>query len=653
MATVRMSHLKIVANKDDKKDILKLLTKSGCFEIAKSEDIEDEDFVLPIADEALKSNLSKAAFAIDYLYEVLAQPKSADRISLDFNEIDTINIQALLDICDELKNIKEKRDTLNKAVGELSVLSKDLSVYEGVPIPFSKFSDTLTTGIILATAQPLADKASLKKFDCYIQDFSSDTLQVLGILCKIDDKPRLVRKLNSQGFSICEYTFDTTASDLITLNTVQIDKMLEEDAAILESLTAYKDHLTTLKILHDILTLELEQHEAAANIFSQDSTITIEGWVPSTALKQVKNILKNQIPNLDIESRNAKLGDSPPSLSVNSKLARPFENIAAGYGAPTYGELDPTPVMSIFFFIFFGIMLADAGYGLIMAVGGLSVAIFSKKFAPMKRMIIMLAICGISGIIFGLLFGGVFAISTFPALWFNPMHEPLMMLIFSIALGVVHLLTGFTMRTIKTIKTDVSLTLDKKTGFLKVLDGLFDSIFIYLLFIGILFLLMPMLFDDINFPFGAIAAVMLIVALAGILLTSGRRAPSLGGKVIGGLGGLYRLINIFSDVLSYSRLFGLALASGAIAMAFNQIGMMLIGMQIPVLNWILGGIILVVLHAFNFALAALAAYVHDIRLQYVEFFGKFYDGNGRFFAPLGNTIKYVDFINTTDIKELN
>jgi len=664
MATVRMSHLKIIANVCDKKSVLRLLTKSGCFELAKAEDIEADEIKQVTINDNLISNHKKTAETIRHIEETVLEATqknklltddippfeikqdilSKQKIDLDFNKIENLDSQSLLNICDKIQSLSDTKDQLKTRITDLTELNNNLVKYQSVNIPFSSFKDMATTSAILASNQPLSDKAFLSKFDCHIQEFDSSELVILGIVCKLEDKAKLERKLSSQGFDICTYDYDYAAKDLIQQNEASIDKAHLDDVGLIKDILSYQTHLNDLKILHDALGLELEQEQADSNIFKQGNTITIEGWVPSAALSKVKNLLENSIQNIEIESRNAKFGDSPPSLSHNSKLVTPFESVAQGYGAPTYGESDPTPVMSIFFFIFFGIMLGDAGYGLIMAIGGLLIGLLAKKLStPLKRMILMLGICGISGVIWGLVFGGVFGISAFPYLWFDPMYDPLMMLIFSLALGVVHLLTGYTMRTIKTIKMDVALTENKKTGALKILDGLFDSVFMYLLFLGILVLLLPMLFDNVTFPFGIIAGIMIATSLLGIVLTGGRRAPSLGGKIAGGFGGLYKLINVFSDVLSYSRLFGLALASGAIAMAFNQIGMMLFG--IPIVGFILGGIVLIVLHVFNFALAALAAYVHDIRLQYVEFFGKFYDGNGRFFAPLGSTTRYINLMH--------
>jgi V/A-type H+-transporting ATPase subunit I len=415
----------------------------------------------------------------------------------------------------------------------------------------------------------------------------------------------------------------------------------ESDARLREALTL-SAHFDGFKTLYDVYTLDLERGGAEAGMCATGASFAVEGWVPEVLVDDFKEELSEATAAVHVEARPPQDGDEPPTLLVNHKiLVKPFESVTNNYSPPAYGELDPNPLMGFFFAVFFGIMLGDAGYGLVMAIGAIVLKFVLKAEKSFKRTLVMFAICGIFGIGFGLLFGGVFGISGVPALWFNPLEEPIMMLAFSLGLGAVQLLVGYTVKTVKTIRDACAPNLSHGARAKVVFDGIFHSLFMYTLFGGVVCFLLPMLIPDSDFPFTTVALVLLIVTIAGILLTAGRGAPKIGGKIAGGFAGLYGIVGVFSDVLSYSRLFGLALSGGAIAMAFNQIGSLLFG--IPVVGYIFGGIILVALHAFNFALSALGAYVHTMRLQYVEFFGKFYDGDGRLFAPLGENTKYVIF----------
>ena len=672
MATAKMSKLKIVGCKSDQKAILELLTRSGSFEVSKATKAVDDIFENTVEIDVLKSNQAKVGIAIEYLNKLSVEAvevnksikkgdieeeefkfektkKSFARIELTYDDISKIRKEKvqLLDICDKLQCISLERLELNAKKTELSDLIIELQPFCSVTLPLSHFNDTNSASALLASSPNPAEKEAIIRLGCFVEEYPTNEGALWGILCKKEDRTAVVRKLTAIGFELCTIKYDKPAQQIIDESNALIEKLDKQFYFKLREGLAYLEHLTCLKALYDIIDLDLEHLANEPNFYTADNTVTIEGWAPTKAASAIQSKLTKEIKNINIAISGVEAGDEPPSLMVNPKLIKPFESVPKGYAAPTYGELDPTAVMSIFFFIFFGIMLADAGYGLIMAVVGLLVGMFIKFEKPMKRMILMFAICGISGIIFGLVFGGVFAIpaiSTFitedSAIFFNPLDDPIRMLIMSIGLGVVHLLVGYTLKSIGTWRE--GFRENKKAKIRVFFDGLFDSLFMYTLFGGVAAFALPMVLGDVNFPFSTVALILFVVTLVGIVLTGGRRAPKLGGKIAGGFGGIYKLINVFSDVLSYARLFGLAIASGAIAMAFNQIGSLLF--DFPIVGYALGGIALVLLHTFNFLLSALAAYVHNIRLQYVEFFGKFYNGNGRFFMPLGENTKFVRFV---------
>ena len=321
-------------------------------------------------------------------------------------------------------------------------------------------------------------------------------------------------------------------------------------------------------------------------------------------------------------------GDSPPTLIVSNKIVKPYEDVTNMYSVPAYNEIDPNPFMAVFFFVFFGIMIGDAGYGIILSIVAGLVLKFVKLEKGTARLVALVAMGGVSAIIWGALFGGLFSISGIPHLWFNPTEEPLMMLGVSIVLGVVQLLTGYALNSAKKFREH------------KPLDAILDSAFIFLLFGGLACLALYMLLN-LSKTVMTVGLGLMITSLAGILLTAGRHNKGVLSKIMGGFSGLYGLVNLLSDVLSYARLFGLGLASGAIGMAFNTLGSMFF--SIPIAGYAIGIIILVPLHAFNLGIGVLGAYVHNARLQFLEFYGKFYEGGGRPFSPMGEKTKYVRF----------
>ena len=674
-----MSKLKIVGAKDDQKAILSLLSRSGCFEVSKAQKASDDTKENSTLIETLKNKQAKLSVAIDYLaklkeeglnannlikkgkleeevFELEKDVKTFARLEVSYNELEEVKKSEveLIKICDSLQEISFSRNELNSSIKELKDLKAELAPFASVTMPLSSVGDTQTASVLLASNPNLSDKEIIEKMGALVEEYPVDNGALWGILCKKDDRPFVVRKLLAIGFEICTLKHEKKPQKIIDESEAEIANLEKQNYAKLREGLGYINRLTHLKALFDISELDLEHILAEANFSFCENTVTIEGWTPFNSAEAIKDKLVSEIKTVSVEIGKVEKGDEPPSLFVNSKLTEPFVAVPKGYAPPTYGELDPTAVMSIFFFIFFGIMLADAGYGLVMAIVGLAVGLFVKKFeVPMKRMILMFGICGLSGVIFGLLFGGIFGIEFISQnhyLWFNPLEEPIMMLALSIGLGIAHLLTAYTLKTIVTIREGLKGE-NKKNKILVIFHGLFDSLFMYTLFAGVGMFALSMIIEDSNFPFVTLFIVLLGITVLGIILTGGRRANGIGGKIAGGLGGVYRLINVFSDVLSYARLFGLAIASGAIAMAFNQIGSLLFAFNIPIgdgwlipLGYIIGAIILIVLHAFNFLLSALAAYVHNIRLQYVEFFGKFYDGNGRHFEPLGEKTKYVRFV---------
>jgi len=680
MPTARMTKFKIAVKREEQKNVLELLTQSGNFEICEAERAMPDTFVSPVDTDAIKVKQAKVSLAIDYikglfdkvketnkkikksakdsdieapaLLAVDKTAKSSIRQNLSKDDAVTIkrNDSALLAACVELEKINSNKLAIEQKIQELKDENELVAPFSGVTVPFNRFADTDTVSVLLAAGPGNIEKIVFERLDCYVEEFPVANGVLWGILCKKADKATIARKLNTLGFVLCVYEYPLTAVALIEKNEHEVQALelrLKENFA--DGL-AYQSRLTELKALYDVYGLELEHAEVARNFYYTDDTVIIEGWVPAALANSIKDKLDKTVAGIEVQYRDVEKSDEPPTLMSNRGLFRPFEGITKGYAAPRYGELDPSAAMSIFFFIFFGMMLADAGYGLILAVVGLGIGLGIKRLqTPMRRMIVMFGICGISGIVFGLLFGGVFAISPIAEnhyLLFNPMNEPVLMLALAIGLGVVHLLTAYTIKTIVSVKLNVTKSMSKGAKVRAILDALFYSLWMYTLFAGILLLIAPMLslefLSESDFPFAAIGMALLITTFAGILLTNGRNAKSMGGRIAGGLGGLYRLVNVFSDVLSYARLFGLALASGAIALAFNQIGALLFGL--PIVGYLIGGIILLLLHSINFALAALGGYVHSIRLTYVEFFGKFYDGSGRFFEPLGEKTQYVKFV---------
>ena len=305
------------------------------------------------------------------------------------------------------------------------------------------------------------------------------------------------------------------------------------------------------------------------------------------------------------------------------------------YSLPDYRGFDPTSIFALFYAVFFGIMLSDAGYGIIMAAGCFTVLRKFNLEGNTYKMVKLFFYCGISTTIWGALFGGWFGdivavftrtflgteIAVAP-IWFNPLDDPMKMLIFSLALGIIHLFTGMAIKAYMQIKEGHWF------------DALCDEGFWYITIIG----LIAWLGGGMVLPSAvAVGKWMTIIGAAGLLLTGGRHNKGF-GKITGGLSNIYNITSYMSDILSYARLLALGLATGVIAQVVNTLGSLFGGG--------IGGLIALVIifllgHTLNLAINVLGAFIHSSRLQYVEFFGKFYEDGGEPFDPFRKKTKYI------------
>ena len=317
--------------------------------------------------------------------------------------------------------------------------------------------------------------------------------------------------------------------------------------------------------------------------------------------------------------------DVPVQLK-NNWFTRPLNMVTEMYSLPAYGTVDPNPLMAPFFILFYGVMLADMGYGLLMILASLFVL---KKVRPkggMYNFFALMGLCGVSTLIMGAVTGGFFGdfltqMTTvlgweepivLPAL-FTPLNDTMMILIGAMCLGFVQIVTGMAVSVVRKVKAGAFL------------DAFWEEITWWIVFAGI--------------ALAVLGATPLVLYAALALVVAGPLVTGKGfGKITGIFGSLYNHITgYFGDILSYSRLMALMLAGSVIAQVFNTLG------AIPG-NIVIFLIISAAGNALNFALNLLGCYVHDLRLQCLEYFGKFYEDGGKPFRPLDLSAKYYDVI---------
>ena len=412
---------------------------------------------------------------------------------------------------------------------------------------------------------------------------------------------------------------------------------LQRDQESIEAEAGSGDLLDYFENMSDLTAIKSGRLDAKA--LSEDTMrcFAADGWVPAESAEALTKAISEITDNAVVEFSEVTGEDEPPVLVRNSKLAQPFEAITDSFSHPNYRDIDPNGMLSIFYSIFFGLMVGDAGYGLILSLACGAALLFLHPKPGMRKNLGVFLAGGLASILVGVIFGSYFGASLFPALlpitsesgMPLQLEIPLQTMIFTILLGVIHLFTGYIAMAIKNIRQG------------KVFAAIFDQGFWMLFITGLLMLAGPMAVSgDTGAMIGTIGKWLALGSALVLVLTQGRAAKGLFGKLGGGLGALYNVSGFLGDALSYTRLFALGLSSGIIGWVFNMMA------QLPGTNSVFGILFMVIIlligHALNFSLSLLSAYVHTSRLQYVEFFSKFYDGNGEDFIPLARRTQYIE-----------
>ncbi|MBQ9150858.1 MAG: hypothetical protein IJX72_01305, partial [Clostridia bacterium] len=459
------------------------------------------------------------------------------------------------------------------------------------------------------------------------------------------DEEAVNRALVSLGFVKSNFKEITgTAKQAIRAAEKKMDELDNRLQACIDRLCELSPLLEDLQVLYDVekTTLLAAQHKQ--KLAETESCVILEGWVPTGAGDKVKHTLRHMYCAYDLV--DPAEGEEPPVLLQNNGYASNFEWVVGMYSYPKYGSYDPTFVMSIYYFVIFGLMFADVGYGLLLTLGGFLAPKLVNVSPGMKRMLTMFGYCGIACTILGAVFGGWFGdlpyaiMTTYlgyesveaaqaaapffngvtitlggEPLSLNPLVNPIPFLIISLAMGLIHIVGGMA----------VKFYMLCREG--KIFSAIFDIGSYWILFGGL-----GLLFVD-----STVGLAVTIMGVLMIVLTYGREKKNIFAKLVFGLKGLYDLINYASDLLSYSRILALGLAAGVMAQVFNLLGT-LGGPTIPGFLFMI--IIMLIGHGLNMAINLLGAFVHACRLQYLEFFSKFYEDGGTPFDPALPSEKY-------------
>lgn len=652
MAIVEMTKTSIIGLNKDKEQILESLMKMGVVELLDIGDkLSSGEWSAIISRDGdsesvsdLESDLQKLKFAIDTLSQFDTRKKSLLEFkrTVTENELNSLKEdQARLElIVDKVVHYDEQLTGLKAERNRTTNLMASLEPWKPLSVPLETaftVSTTVVTGVISAAMDPEEMKQQLEEqvAESYIQVVNRDQEQSYLLLIYYSASEDAVQRLlKKYGFSRVSFKeLEGTAEKNIRKASeavAEIDIQCKEIGTALADLAEGKNDL---EVLYDYLTFQQDRKKALVHLGKTDKVFMLEGWVPERLSAQVREAL---VKNWDCIADIRKPGSDEeyPVLLSNNDLGQAVESITQMYSLPHYKEIDPNVIMAPFFILFFGLMLSDGGYGLLMAATSTYMLWRFPLTDEMKRIMKLMLYCGFSTILWGALFGswfGIAALGEYP-LWFNPMEDPEEMLRWVLAFGVIHIYIGIGVR-------GVNLFRGKKY-----MDILFDVVLWYVFFTGFVLFALPYVPKMDNADLSGLVATgrtMLIVGAILLILTQGRQHKNIIIKLLSGMSRLYDLIAFMSDVLSYSRLLALGLATSVIASIVNQLSAMN-GLDniFKIIGFIL---ILLIGHSFNFAINALGAFVHSIRLQYIEFFGKFYRGGGTPFKPLKINTKYVNF----------
>lgn len=424
----------------------------------------------------------------------------------------------------------------------------------------------------------------------------------------------------------------------------RIASLREEFLQTEEALRDLAEKKGDVEILSDIEETNRTTAKLKQKLAQTEHCAILDGWVPASMASKVGEALEAYECAFELEDPAPE--DEPPILLRNNRFAVNFEWVIGMYSYPKYGTFDPTFIMSIFYFIIFGLMFADFGYGLLLSVLCFVGVKVLKPRLGLKRMLMMFGFCGISSAIMGAIFGGwfgdlptalmtnIFHVSVDTSaghffssgLWFNPLDDPMTFLVVSLAVGAIHIIAGMAIKFVVLCKEGNAM------------EAICTILPYWVLFAGLGLLVLNLVAPG-KIPSGVAAGVS-IAGAALILLLNGYGQKNPFQWIIKGFGGLYGLINYGSDLLSYSRILALGMVAGVIAKVINMITAL--GTVAPPIGFLFMLIILIVGHGLNIGINILGTFVHAARLQYIEFFGKFYEDGGDPFVPALPTEEYSE-----------
>ena len=640
MAIVKMKRLRVIAMASCREELLRQLQRLGCVEIREPESA-GADWSGLLERERSRLAETRAALA-DVNAALSAVKKYADVREGMFPQRQAVTQTEFLSgtAADRARAASARVSELVQTASQLQaeegrLLAKQASLvpWKGLDMPL-ELTGTVHTAFLPGVCPAAADLGALRQAlgetACELLEISADKQQRYCLLvCHRAEEAQALDILRTRGFSAVSFQglTGTPAENLRRLEG-ELQENRGRQAETADALRKSGADWDTLRLYADRLRSDTALEEGNENLLTDGTILFFEGWAPADRLQGVGALLDHLGCAWEAEDPKADEYPDVPVRLRNNWFSRPLNMVTDMYALPVYGSLDPNPLMAPFFILFYGIMMADMGYGLLMLAMGLF--LWKKKVrGTMDYMGGLLVLCGISTFVVGALTGGFFGDflsqlaklidpkSTFALPYlFTPLTDTMAILIGSLVLGFVQILTGMVISFVKKARDG------------HIMDGIWDEGTWGVIFLGGGLAVLG-IGNVAGYP------AVLILGILMLIIGSSRNAKGF-GKVTSVFGAVYNgVTGYFSDIMSYSRLMALMLSGSIIASVFNQLGAVTGNVIAFVIISALG-------NALNFALNLLGCYVHDLRLQCLEFFNRFYESGGKPFRPLAYQTNYVE-----------
>ena len=632
MAIVKMKKFKLFALEKDRKSLLKELQKFSYVHFVKTKEDDESLKEIELNQDMtiIKEKSQKVKWMLNYFSKLF--PKETKK------EIDESSIKETLFVLVEqqaskydfsndyenLANISGEMDSNKEEIANLEIYRKELSKWLNIKESLGNLKAFKTAKFFLGTVakknfEPLKDK--LRNFEhTYIEEISDESSQInIMLLTSNTEEKELKNELKTYSFTETNFNFDTSFTEEYEKTKSREEELKKANEKLKEKVEKLLKLIPKLLIQKEYLDNALMRETVVSNFKATDTVNVIEGYIPLDMEEEFKKIVnKNSNKSNYLEITEVDKDDEEvPILLKNSGITGLFASITQMYALPKYNEIDPTAILSIFYWIFFGMMVADFAYGLILFIlSGLALMI-GKFDENKKKFLKFFFALSFSTMIWGLLYGSAFGdLIKLPTQVLDSSKDFMSIFILSIIFGAIHLVIALGIKAYILIKNG------------HFMDVIYDVFLWYLTLTSLIILLLAGRFGLSEFTKNIFIACA-VIGMLGIVVFGARDAKTLVGRIGGGLYSLYGITSYIGDFVSYLRLMALGLAGGFIASAINIIVKMLVSKGI--LGFILGVVVFTLGQSFNIFLSFLSSYVHTSRLTYVEFFSKFYEGGGKAF----------------------